>query len=179
MVLWRPTRAFRTNTPKRCPFHYWDWTAKVRSQETPGITGKFGLGVQNEAGQRLIEFCQENTLVIANTLFQQHKRRLYTWTLPDGQYWNQIDYILWSWRWRGSIGSAKTRPGADCGSDHELLIAKFRLKLKKVGKTTRPFRYDLNQIPYNYTVEVMNTFKGLDPVDRMPEELWTEVCNIV
>ena len=93
------------------------------------------------AGQRLIEFCQENTLVIANTLFQQHKRRLYTWTSLDGQHWNQIDYILCSQRWRSSIQSAKTRPGADCGSDHELLITKFRLKLKKVGKTTRPFRY--------------------------------------
>ena len=73
----------------------------------------------------------------------------------------------------------KTRPGADCGSDHELLIIKFRLKLKKVGKTTRPFRYDLNQIPYDYTVEVRNTFKGLDLVDRVPEELWTEVHNTV
>ena len=78
-----------------------------------------------------------------------------------------------------SIRSAKTRPGADCGSYHELLIAKFRHKLKKVGKTTRPFRYDLNQIPYDYTVEVTNKFKGLDLVDRVPEELWMEVCNIV
>ena len=75
-----------------------DWNAKVRSQETPGITGKFGLGIQNEAGQRLIEFCQENALVTANTLFQQHKRRLYTWTSPDGQHQNQIDYILCSQR---------------------------------------------------------------------------------
>ena len=129
----------------------------------------------NEAGQRLIEFCQENALVIANTLFQQHKRRLYTWTSPDGQHRNQIDYILWSQRWRSSIESTKTRPGADCGSDHEHLIAKFRLKLKKVGKTTRPFRYDLNQIPYDYTVEVRNRFKGLDLIDRVPDELWTEV----
>ena len=74
----------------------WNWSAKVGSQETPGVTGKFGLGVQNEAGQRLIELCQENTLVIANTLFQQHKGRLYTWTSPDGQHQNQIDYILCS-----------------------------------------------------------------------------------
>ena len=80
---------------------------------------------------------------------------------------------------RNSIQSAKTRPGADCGSDHELLIAKFRLKLKKVRKTTRPFRYDLNQIPYDDTVEVRNRFKGLDLIDRMPDELWTEVCDIV
>ena len=99
---------------------------------------------------------------IANTVFQQHKRRLYTRTSPDSQHWNQTDYILCSQRWRSSIQSTKTRPGADCGSDHGLFIAKFRLKLKKVGKTTRLFRYDLNQIPYNYTVEVRNRFKVLD-----------------
>ena len=116
-----------------------DWNAKVGSQETPGVTGKFCLGVRNDAGQRLIEFCQENAMVIANTLFQKHKRRLYTWTSPDGQHQNQIDYILCSQRWRNSIQSGKKRPGDDCGSDHELLIAKYRLKLKKVGKTTRPF----------------------------------------
>ena len=97
--------------------------AKVGSQETPGVTDKFGLGVQNEAGQRLIEFCKENTLVIVDTLFQQHKRRLHTWTSPDGQHQNQIDYILCSQRQRSSIHSAKTRLGADCVSDHELLIA--------------------------------------------------------
>ena len=92
--------------------------------------------MRNEAGQRLIEFCRENALVIANTLFQQHRRKLYTWTSPDGQqHRNQIDHILCSQRWRNSIQSTKTRLGADCGSDHELLIAKFRLKLKKVGKT--------------------------------------------
>ena len=123
--------------------------------------------------------CQENILVIANTLFQQHKRRLYTWTSPDGQHQNQIDYILCSQRRRSSIQSIKTRPGADCGSDHELLITKLRLKLKKVGKTTRPFRYDLNQILYDYTVEVRSRFKGLDLIDRVPDELWTEVHDIV
>ena len=167
-------------TPKKdVLFIIGDWNTKVGNQETSGVTGKFGLGVQNEAGQRLIEFCQENALVIANILFQQHRRRLYTWTSPDGQYQNQIDYILYSQRWKSSIQSAKTRPGADCDSDHELLIGKFRLKLKKVGKTTRPFRYDLNQIPYDYTVEVRNRFKGLDLIDRVPEELWKEVCNVV
>ena len=80
---------------------------------------------------------------------------------------------------RSSIQSAKKKPGADCGSDHELLIAKFRLKLKKVGKTTRPFRYDLNQIPYDYTVELRNRSKGLDLIDRVPDELWLEVHEIV
>ena len=116
---------------------------------------------------------------MANTLFQKRKRRLYTWTSPDGQHQNQIDCILCSQRWRCSRQSAKTRPGADCGSDHELLIAKFRLKLNKIGKTARPFRYDLNQIPYDYTVEVRNRFKGLDLIDTAPDELWNEVCDIV
>ena len=161
MVLWRPTRPSRANIQKKnVLFIIGDWNAKVGSQETPGVTGKFGQGVQNEAGQRLTRFCQEYALVRANTLFQQHRRRLYTWTSPDGQYRNQIDYILCSQRWRSSIQSAKTRPGADCGSHHELLTAKFRLKLKTVGKTTRPFMYDINQIHYDYTVEVKNRFKG-------------------
>ena len=125
MVLWRPRRTSRTNTPKRCPFHYRGLEYKVGSQEISGVTGKFGLGIQNEAGQRLIEFCQQNTLVIANTLFQQHRRRLCTWTSPDGQYQTQIDYILCSQRRRSSIQSAKTRLEADCSSDHEFLIAKL------------------------------------------------------
>ena len=96
-----------------------------------------------------------------------------------GQHQNQIDYILCSQRWRSSIQSAKTRPGADCGSDLELLLAKFRLILKKVGKTTRPVRYDLNQIPYDYTAEVRNRFHGLDLIDRVPDELCREVHDIV
>ena len=121
------------------------------------------------------EFCQENTLVIANTLFQQHKRGLYTWTSPEGQYLNQTDYIICSPRWRSSIESTKTRPGADCGSDHELVIAKFRLKLRKIGKTTRPFRYDLNKISYNYTVEVTNGFKGLDLIESLMNYGWRSV----
>ena len=90
-----------------------------------------------------------------------------------------VNYMLCSQRWRSSIHSTKTRPGSDCGSDHELLITKFRLKLKKVGKTTRPFRYDLNKIPYDYTVEMRNRFKALDLIDRVPDELWTEVHDIV
>ena len=97
-------------------------------------TGKFSLGLQNKPRQRLTELCEENTVVKANTLFQQHKRQLYTGTSPDGQYQNHIDYILCSQRWRSSIQSAKTRPGADYGSDHKLLIAKFRLKLKNLGE---------------------------------------------
>ena len=120
----------RTNTKKKYVlFIIGDWNAKVRNQEILGVTGKFCLEVQNEAGQRLTVF-PKNTPVIANTLFQQHQRRLYTWTSPDGQYRNQIDYILCSHRWRGSIHSAKTRLKADCGSDQEHFVAKFRVKLK-------------------------------------------------
>ena len=100
-----------------------------------------------------------------------------------GEFNSDDHYIYYcgqeSLRIKALYSQPKTRPGADCGSDHELLIARFKLKLKKVGKTTRPFRYDLNQIPYNYTVEVTNRFRGLDLIDRVPEELWMEVHNIV
>ena len=97
-------------TPKKdVLFIIGDWNAKVGSQEILRVISKFGLGVQNETGQRLIEFCQENALVIANTLFQQYKRRLYTWTSPDGRHRNQINYILCSQRWTSSIQSVKTR----------------------------------------------------------------------
>ena len=179
MVLWRHTRPLKLTPPRNFLFILGDSNAKVGIQGTPGITGKFGLGVWNEAGKRLIEICQDNALVIANTLFQQHKRRFYTWTSPDGQNQNQIDYILCSQRWRSSIQSTKIRPGADCGSDHELFITKFRRKLKKVGKTTRPFRYNLSQIPYDYILEMRNRFKGLDLIDTVPDKLWMEVPDIV
>ena len=177
-------------TPKKdVLFITGDWNTKVGSQEISGATGKFGLGVQNEAGQRLTEFCQENTLVIANNLFKQHKRRLHIWTSPHGQCWNQTDYILWSQRFsksfcickfyksfsicKSSNGEiSKNKTGTDCSSDHELLIAKFRLKLKKVGEMTRPFRYDLNQIPYDYTVKVTNRFKGLDLIECLKNYAW-------
>ena len=148
-------------TPKKdVLFITGEWNAKVGSQEIPGITGDFDLGVQNKARQRLTEFCQENALVIANTLFQWHKRWLQTWTSwwlilkSDWLYFFQpkmeklYTVIFSSRRWRNSIQSPKTRLGADYGSDHEILIAKFRLKLK-LGKTTRPFSYGLNQIPYD------------------------------
>ena len=136
MVLWRPTRTSRTNTPKRCPFHHRGLECKSRKSRRISSNRQVWPWSTKWNRARLIEFCQENALVIANTLFQQHKRRLYTWTSPNGQHWNQINYILCSRRWRSSIQSAKTRLGADCGSDHELLIAKFRFKLKKVGIIT-------------------------------------------
>ena len=165
MVLWRPTRPSRINTIKRCSSHLrglewksrkeadtwsdrqvWPWSTKWIRAKTNRVLPREHMGHSKKH-------------------FQQHKRQLYTWTSPDGQYRNQIDCILCRQRWRSSIQSAKTRPGANCGSDHKFLIAKFRLKLKKVGKTTRPFRYDLNQIPYEYTVEVRNRFKGLDLIE--------------
>ena len=149
-------------------FHYRGLEYKSRKSRNTWS----GLRVQSEAGKRLIEFCQKNALVLANTFFQQHKRRLYTWTSPDGQYWNRIDYILCSQRWRSSIEWAKTRPGADCGSDHELIITKFRLKLNKVGKTTRTLKYEVNQIPYDYTVEMTNGFKGLDLIECLKNYRW-------
>ena len=142
-----------------------DWNAKVESHEIPGVTDKFGLGIQNEAGQKLTKFCQENTLVIANTssnnarddftrghhqMVSMKIRLIIFFAAKDG---------------RSFIQSIKTRPGNDCGWDHELLIVKFRLK--KGGKTTRPFRYELNQIPYIYTVEVTKRFKGLDLIEYL------------
>ena len=116
-------------TPKKdVLFIIGDWNAKVDSKEYHGVTSNFGLSTK----QSRSKFCEENALVIANTLFQQHKRRFYTWRSPNGQYQDQTYYILCSQRWKSSIQSAKTRPGADYSSDNELLIAKFRLTLKKV-----------------------------------------------
>ena len=178
MVLWRPTKPFRL-TPKRdILFIIGDWNAKIGSQEIPGVTGIWPWNTKWSRAKAKRVLSRECT-GHSKTLFQQYKWRLYTWTSPDGQYRNQIDYILCSQRWRSFIQSEKSRPGVDCGSNHELLIAKFRLELKKVGKTTRPFRYNLNQIPYNYTVEVTNRFKGLDLIDRVPVDLWREVYDIV
>ena len=138
MDLWRPTRPSRINTHKyRCYFHHRGLECKSRKSRDTFNNGQVWPWSTKSSRERLTEFCQENTLVIANTLFQQQKRRLYTWTSPDGQYRKQIDYILFSQRWRIFIWSAKTRPGDSYGSDHELLIAKLRLKLKKVQKTNR------------------------------------------
>ena len=135
-------------------FHYRGLECKSRKSRNTWSNRQIGPCLQNEAGQRLVEFCQENALVRANT-FSNNTRE--DSTHGHHQMVNtEIRLIIFfcSQIWGSSIQSAKTRPGTDCGSNHELLIAKFRLKLKKVGKTTRTFRYDLNQIPYDYTVEV-------------------------
>ena len=147
MVLWTPTRPFRTNTPKGFHFHYreLEWNSrKSRSTWSNRQIWPWSTEWSRAKGNRVL--LRKHTGHSKHPL-PQYKRRLYTWTSPDGQHRNQIDYILCSQKWRNSIQSAKTRPGAECSLDHELLIAKFRLKLKKVGKTTRAFRYDLNQIP--------------------------------
>ena len=179
MVLWRPIRPSRTNTQKRCPFHHrglecksrksrdtwsnrqiWPWSTEWSREKANRVL----LREQIDHSKYPLPTTQEKTL---------------QWTSPDGQHQNQTDYILCRQRWRSSIQLAKTRPGADCGSDHKILIVKFRFKLKKGQKTTGPFRYDLNQTPYDYTVEVRNRFKGLDLIDRVSDELWTEVHEIV
>ena len=117
-------------TPKKiCPSHHRGLECKSRKSRDTWSNRQIWPRSTKWSREKANRVCQENALVIANTLFQQHKRRLCTWTSPDGQYQNQIDYTFCSQRWRSSIQSTKTRPGADCGSDHELLIAKFRLKL--------------------------------------------------
>ena len=138
------------------------------------MTLKIVLCIHLKACDHIISIVTQN-----NKKIELVSEVIITWTSPDGQHRNQIDYILCSQIWRSSLQSTKTRPGADCSSDHELIIAKFRLKLKKVEKISRPFRYDLNQMPYDYTVEVRNKFKGLDLIDRVPDELWNEVRDNV
>ena len=171
MVLLRPTRPSRTNTPKRCPFHYrglkcisrksrdnwnnreiWPWSTKRSRTKANRILPREQTGLSKHP----LPTTQEKTLHTDIT----------RWSTPKSRC------ILCSQRWRTSIQSAKTRPGADCGSDYELLIGKFRLKLNKVGKTTRPFRYNLNQIPYDYTVAVRNRFPGLDLIDCLKNYGW-------
>ena len=133
MKIYKP---FRTNTQKRCPFHYRGLAYKSRKSRNTWSNMKIWPWSTEWSRAKANRVCQENALLIANTLFQQHKEKTLHRTSPDGQHQNQLDYILCSQRSRSSIQSAKTRPGADCGSDHELLIAKFRRKLKKVGKIT-------------------------------------------
>ena len=135
-------------TPKkRCPFHYRGLEFKSRKSRNTWNNRQIWPWNTEWSRAKNNRVSPRKCMVIAHTLFQQHKRRLYTWTSPDCQHWNQIDYILCSQRWRSSIQSAKTRLEADCGSDHELLIAKFRLKLKKVGKTIG----EVNSNPLQYS----------------------------
>ena len=183
-VLWRPRKSPRTNTQththKDGLFITGDWNAKVGSQEISGVTGKVGLWEQNEAQQELTEFCMRTHWSWQIPFFNSTRD---AFTHGHHQIVNtKIKLnILCSQRWRNCIQSAKTIPGADCGSDHQLL-SKIQLKLKKAGKAMKPWSQPGttgNQIPYEYSVEVMNRFKRLDLVDKVPEEIWTEVCNVV
>ena len=165
-------------TPKKCPFLHRGLQCKSRKSRDTWSNRQIWPWNTKWSRAKAKRVLQRELTGHSKHPLPTHKR-LYTWTSPDGQCRNQIDYIICGQSRRSSIQSAKTRLGADCGSDHELLIAKFRLKLKKVGRATRPFRYDLNQIPYNFTVEVRNRFMGLDLIDGVPDELWMEVRDIV
>ena len=164
---------------KRCPSHYRGLECKSRKSRATWIN--------RQIWPRSTEWSRAKANRVLPRECTGHSKYPLptTWEDPTHghhqmvRWYNQIDYILCSQRWRSCIQSAKTRPGPDCGSNHELLIAKWRFKLKKVGKTTRPLRYNLNQIPYDYTVEVTNRYKGLDLIERVPEEWWMEVRDIV
>ena len=151
-VLWRPTRPSRTNTQKRCPFRHRElgWASR-KSRDTWSNRQLWPWGTKWSRAKANRVLPRERIGHSKHPLPTTQEKTLHM-DMTRCSIQNQIDYILCSQRWRSSIQSAKTRQGADCGSDHELLIAKFRHKLKKVGKTTRPFRYDLNQIPYYYTL---------------------------
>ena len=179
-ALWRPKRPYRTNTNKKCSIHHRELKCKHRKsrntwsnrQVWPWIT-KWSKAKANKILPR--EHTDHSKHPIPTTQEMTLHVDITKWSILKSDWL----CILCSWRWRSSIQSAKIRLWADCGSEHQILIAKFKLKLKKTGKTTRPFRYDLNPIPYDYTVDMMNRFKGLDLVSRVPEELQTEICITV
>ena len=179
MVLWRPTRPFIINTQKRYPFNYRRLECKSRKSRNTWSNRRIWPWNMEWSRAKANRVLPRERTGYSKCPHQTAQEMTLDLDFTRWQYRNHIDYILWSITWRSSIQSAKTRPGVDCGSDHELLIAKFRLKLKKVQKTTTPFRYDLNQIPYDYTVEATNRFKGWDLIHRLPEELWTEVHDTV
>ena len=156
-----------------------DWNAKVGKGREREVVGQYGLGNRNETGERLIDFCEYNSFYIVNTFYNQPNRRLYTWTSPDGTYRNQIDYIIGRKRWKSSIVTAKTWPGADCGTDHELLMCKFRMKLKKNNQPMLLPRYDLENIPATFKDHVKNRFDALNWIGKEPEELWTNIKEIL
>ena len=158
-----------------------DFNAKIgagyQHEEEKVAIGKHGLGVRNKRGDSLVDFCIGNELVVANTLFQQHPRRLYTWISPNGKVRNQIDFILIKKRWKSSVKVAKTLPGADVGSDHQLLIANIRVKLKKVETCLRAKRFDLGCIDDHYRVATKNRFSELlsSDAEKTPDELWLDL----
>ena len=156
-----------------------DFNAKVGCKKEAGTIAMWDLGGRNESGQRLIDFCKERNLSAANAMFDQPKRRLYTWTSPNQKYRNQIDYILCRNRWRSSVIKVKIIPGADCGSDHELIVAKVRVKLRKREKVKVEAKFDTNAIPYEYTIAVENWFAMLDASDMDVNEEWAKLKEII
>ena len=158
-----------------------DLNAKVGAGHTSEVCGNFGLGERNDAGLRLVDFCLANDLVITNTLFQHHPRRLYTLTSPNGITKKQIDYICIRNRWRSTCKNAKTFPGADCGTDHQLLVAQLQIKLKAQKSNTHVLQYDLANIPDTYRVEVNNRFEELLYVEeeQLPEEIWCQIKEAI
>ena len=149
-----------------------DWNSKIGKGEELGTVGKYGLGNRNEAEERLLEFCEENALFLANTYFEQPERRLYTWTLPDGQYKKQIDYILGRRQWRSAFQSVKTRPDADCGSDHEILTATVRIKLKNTQQKKKCWKLDIDNIPEEYKTEIKQKLATINLWGGNSEEIW-------
>ncbi|XP_064145799.1 craniofacial development protein 2-like [Loxodonta africana] len=156
-----------------------NWNAKVGNKGEGSEVGKYGLGDRNNEGDRMIEFCKTNDFFITNTFFHQHKWQLYTQTSPDGTHRNQIDYICGKRRWKSSISSVRTRPGADCGTDHQLLICKFKLKLKKIRESPQESKYDLEYIPPEFRDHLKNRFDALNTSDRRPDELWNDIKDII
>jgi hypothetical protein len=149
-----------------------DWDSKIGKGEEPGMVGRYGLGNRNEARERLLEFCEQNDLFLANTYFEQSEERLYTWTSPDGQYRNQTDYILGRRRWRSAFQSVKTRPDADCGLDHELLTATVRIKLKNTQHMEKGWKLDTDIIPEEYKTEIKQKLAIINTQGGNSEEIW-------
>ena len=155
------------------------WNAKVGKELSIYITGNFGLGKRNERGDQLVELCSRHDLRIMNTFFKLHPRRLYTWISPDNSTRNQIDYILCKSGWKSSIKRVTTLPGADCGTDHNLLIADIKVKLKRIKRSMQTQIYDVEKIGLDYSVEIKNRFNALQTEDRTPEELWNDIRTIL
>ena len=157
-----------------------DWNAKVGREATQSVTGGFGLGERNDRGEYLIDFCVFNNLAIMNTFFKMHDRRLSTWTSPDKKTKNQIDYVICQQRWKSSICRVTTRPGADCASDHNLLVAEIKVKLKSIQQPKRKIKFDLSNITPEYNVEIKNRFEVLSNLEEDNlENYWDSVKSAV
>ena len=155
---------------------------RIVDSNEKGVAGNFRLVERNDCGIRLVEFDMENEMAITNTMFMNYKRRLYTWISPDGDTKNQIDYTLVNGRWRTSVSATRTLPGADCGSDHEMLMCEFKFRLKCFKKSPKPIRYDLQEIPLNffYKIEIKSRFRALldTAKETKPNEMALEIIQV-